>query len=270
MKITKVNKVEGDASVNVRKGRIRQVFDISMELDLEYDVDFFTAKITDWMSDTDFGGFEFYVQGTILNKEQKDSLKREIWNVLMEFKSEVEEVQGKPLLVQSSNSSSAETATTSSNETKTKFNGILPEDHTTKSKNDQFDSFKETQTITTSVQSVWKALTEKDLIMGWSRNTASLNGNIQVGEAFTLLNGGIVCKVTAMEPLKSLKMDWKLRHWENSSSVELNFIDKNGFCELRFEQRNIPKADLENVMSNWQQYYWKPLKIVLGCDSIPY
>lgn len=253
-----MNSINGDVSVNVRKGRIRQLFDLTIELLCRQDEQDFNTTITDYMSDTDYEGFEF--SATALPKEHRESFKRAIWNRLEAFKKEVEEVQGKSLLVQSSSSAEGD-------QPKPKFNGIFDDKEDRNSKS--VESLEENVSFRVPLEPLWAALTDPLQVMMWSRGTAQM-ASFEPGASFTLLNGNVMGTVTAVVDKKSIRMDWRLKHWPSECVSQVTFSlspDQAGGTRLNLKQVGIPVAEVESVKENWHRYYWEPIKTILGCSS---
>ena len=99
--IDQVSEVEGEVSVNVRKGKVRQIYDLSITLTLSQSssVPGEKVKIIDFMSDTGKDDFELLFPSA-LSTEQRQCIKDAIWNQMVIFRENVVSEQGAPLLVQ--------------------------------------------------------------------------------------------------------------------------------------------------------------------------
>lgn len=269
--ILSVTKVEGEVSVNVRKGRIRQIFDLTISLEIE---DNNNGKksitIADFMSDTEKEDFE--VHGSGLTRIQAESLKDEIWPLLMQFKREVEEEHGKSLLVNVSTCGSI-----ASNEAKTiKFNGTLKDDQTKSLPSDTCAEYRDTITINAPISEVWQTLTDPQRVMAWSKGTAQITLPLQVGSKYNLLHDNIIGKILEYdENTYRLTLEWRLKEWSatHPSKVKINMKQASGDnskTQIDLRHETIPVADVESVKINWDRYYWEPIKTILGCPTYLY
>lgn len=258
MAVLAVKNISGDVSVNVRKGRIRQIFDLTFELLCKDDQGEFGATITDFMSDTDYAGME--LSASSRPKERREVLKAALWQQLEAFKREVEEVHGKSLLVQTA---SAE----ATSQPRQKFTGIFEDKEDRGAKG--LAALDEQVTFCVPLELLWSALTDPAQIMMWTRGTARMT-SFEPGSSFTLFNGNVLGTVTAVVDRKAIKMDWRLKHWPSEcvSQVSLSLSqDSAGHASLHLKQTGIPAAEVDSIRENWSRYYWEPIKTVLGCSS---
>lgn len=258
LKVVKVDSIEGDVSVNVRKGRIRQIFDLTMQFGCEYDGDDVDARINDYMSDTDFDGFEFYLSGVPSNV--KNTLRRHLWDKLEEFKAEVERVHGKSLLINASQTEGGE---------KVRFSKVVDQQENKAKVPEMTGTIEQKITINAPLEQVWSCLTDPDRIQAWTRGTAKLN-TFEPGATFTLLNGNIIGMVTSLGSTQ-LKMDWRLKHWRSDCVSQVEIMASNdgqGSTKLKVKQVGVPTTEVDSVKENWHRYYWEPIRTILGCSSV--
>lgn len=267
--IKSVSKVEGDVSVNVRKGRIRQVFDLTIELVLEVKAttDTINATITDYMSDTTWAGFEFNTT------HQLPELKKAIWETLESFKREVEEIQGKPLLIAGGaiidNTGEGPQRSQSSGE---KYDGAGGASHSVpQPSSSSTTALDETITINAPRPEVYACLTDPQRIGAWTRGTSQLPPSLKVSSSFGLLQGAILGTLTELSAPERICMDWRLKHWDPNcvSRVEISLLEASPHQTLiKLRQKGIPRVELEAIRENWHRYYWEPIKALLGCSSL--
>lgn len=262
--VKSVPSVTGEVSVNVRKGKIRQIFDLTMELECEHQERTIKAKVIDFMSNTELKDFEFSLYDPQVESAQKEALKLAIWDKLREFMHEVEQLHGKSLLVDTPAENGSDQGT------KEKFNGVFLDD-VKDNKDGTKEEIKQTVTIRAPVEAVWSCLTDPGKMMMWTRGTAQV-GSMEPGASFSLLSGNVLGTVTDLTPGKALKMEWRLKHWSNAkpSLVELRLEASSEGTRLVLKQTGIPASEVESVKENWHRYYWEPIKTILGCSSTIY
>lgn len=263
--VRKVTKVEGEVTVHVRKGRIRQIFDMNIEMELEEGG---TARITDYMSDTEFGGFEFSAPG--LPVDRRSDLKKKIWDELEEFKRKVEKTHGASLLVQQSGNPPV-SAGGDVEKKGSRFTGadedLKPEDSSVNGGGGggRVTTIEETIEFNAPSTEVWMCLRDPSRMAIWSRGTAQLN-SFEPGASFKLFNENIIGTVTYLTG-QVLRMDWRLKHWSYPTQVEVKLEDTKGRTKLHLKQIGVPKEEADAVRENWHRYYWEPIKTMLGCSS---
>jgi activator of HSP90 ATPase len=264
-------------SVNVRKGRIRQIFDLTMELEVAIEGDNATvqATITDYMSDTDYQSFEFNCSHKL------PTLKKAIWVALEKFKGEVEELHGKPLLTSSTAANANVQPTDFAVKTEAaNAEGVLRQENinvssstssaSSSSSSSSKGSIDESIIIAAPVDQVWACLTDPQRITAWTRGTARLN-SFEPGASFSLLNGSILGTVTQMKESEHiLRMDWRLKYWDSSciSVVNITLRSAGNQTTVKLKQTGIPPGDVDSLRENWHRYYWEPIKTLLGCASM--
>lgn len=270
--VGKVASVVGDVSVNVRKGRIRQIFDLTLELEVKgATAADLPAKITDYMSDTVYGDFEFSCAQ--LGGPAREAIKRALWQELEAFKEQVREMHGKTLLVQGTDAPSGDGTGSSPTPAREKFNGVFAEDKPEALGGSGSGIFEDHVSFAVPPQALWSALTEPAQIMAWTRGSAQVS-RVDAGAELTLLGGNVLITVIeASAPDRRLKMHWALKHWPHGcqpSTVTLTIKD-NGHgdgCMLRLVQRGLPAGELTSIRDNWHRYYWQPIKAILGCTGV--
>lgn len=281
--ITKVNSIQGDVSVNQRKGRVKQLFDL--EIAFEYkntkDGSSGTGFISDFTADyEDESDLNLKLTPRI---EQVDEVLKAVGEVVKAFKNELHEVHGKPLLLEAiqtvdaataCNAATTDSATTNSTTTSVATSTTLSQAPAAKLTQPSASQPSTTATITDEVtfpcppDQLYLMLTDPSRIRSWTRSSASIPQLLLPGASFTLFDGNISCKLlslTATAP-QSIEMEWKLRSWTASSHVIIDIgADKQGNGSvLKMKQTGVPNGEAEITKNNWHNYYWNPIKRAFG------
>jgi len=265
LRVLSIPFMEGEVSVNVRKGRIRQVFDISFELEFssEPGEQKGRVRIADLMSDTAKTELEMFLVEGARNERLMNELRDLIWEAVVAMKTEIEAAQGRPLLVQQQQQQASQQA--DQQEIR-----VRPEEPAKEKMHEHKASDLHSEAIINApAELVFQALTDPSLIAGWSRNTLKLSGPLEPGSSFTLFSGSIQCKLLSVKE-KSLSMNWRLSSWpltQVDSTVEINLVPQSSATRIVLKQVNVPAADLDNLSENWNRYYWEPIRVFLGCPS---
>ncbi len=311
--VARVTSIEGEVSVNVRKGRIRQIYDLTIAMTIRLaasppaggppaTVSEYEATVVDYMSDTEEGAFE------LLQKEYgaatravRDALRRHLWVALGAFRERLAALHGESLLVAQSardEAAGAHAEALAQEISKAQGAGGGRDEQARALAGDAQQarraSIEQTVDIDAPLEAVYDALTRTDQMMAWSRGTAKVAtasgarpaAALAVGTSFSLLGGNIQCAITALAPPSSpaeggraaqLDMTWRLASWPaeappSTVTIRLQPGAKGADpqrCTVALTQAGVPSGDADVVRSNWQRYYWEPIRVILGCAQSP-
>lgn len=270
--ITKITNIEGDVSVNQRKGRVKQLFDL--EISFEY------KKTTDGSTGTGFIS-EFtadYEDVSDLNLkltpkiDEIGNVLKAIGGVVKAFKAELHEVHGKPLLLEA-NASNPENCSSDSSDkpdnigTKIKGNNTQAVNSST-----AVQSPAATTTILDEVtfpcppEQLYLMLTDPSRLRSWTRSPAAIPQLLLPGAPFTLFDGNISCKFIALKSNERIEMEWKLRGWSQASNVVIDIgrDQQQQGTVLKIKQSGVPSGEADVTKNNWHNYYWNPIKRAFG------
>lgn len=205
--------------------------------------------------------------------EGQEELVKALNKLILEFKSDLYNVHGKPLLVDTPNSTSSTSSAADSTPTPTPTSNASVVNNTNAS-----NALKSTPSIKTSIEDeisfpcpvdqLYLMLTESSRIRAWSRSQANLPQIILPQAPFSLFDGNITGKFLSLTPSSSIEMEWKLKSWESSSMVSINIRpDSDNTASrsiLTIKQSNVPAGEAEITKNNWHNYYWNPIKRAFG------
>lgn len=252
--------IKGEVSVNVRKGKVRQIYDLEIELSGSAADDASAAagaaaipvKIMDFMSDASCAEDLDIRFPAEMEWDTKKGIREQVWAILKTFQVDLEKEQGVSLL-NTSNAVAANggvsgggggdskdkdatttTATVTTKEDAKSFNSSMAVCVGGEKEEKVFvtSSFEEEITFNSPVNTVFDALTRPELIGAWSRGSANFSGAcsgeaLKAGSTFTLLGGNIETVVTGIVLGKSFEADWRLRSWPSGhySKVSISLND---------------------------------------------
>ncbi len=128
------------------------------------------------------------------------------------------------------------------------------------------------QTYNTSIESLWKALTEIDRMQQWYfNNIPSFKPEVGFMTQFTVTNGGRAFphrwEVTEVEPLKKISYNWKYEGYPGDSQVTFELTEDNNQATLKLTHQvlepfptNIPEFKRESGQAGWEYFIQKSLK----------
>ncbi|XP_059984032.1 activator of 90 kDa heat shock protein ATPase homolog 1 isoform X3 [Lagenorhynchus albirostris] len=105
---------------------------------------------------------------------------------------------------------------------------------------------------------------EHKLVQAFTHAPAMLEAD--KGGKFHLVDGNVSGEFTDLIPEKHIVMKWRFKSWPEGhfATITLTFIDKNGETELCMEGRGIPAPEEERTRQGWQRYYFEGIKQTFG------
>ena len=94
-----------------------------------------------------------------------------------------------------------------------------------------------------SIESVWKAITDKDSMKQWYFDIAEFKP--EVGFEFSFTGGSKektyvhLCKITVVEPGKKLAYTWRYKDYEGNSTVTFELFDEGGKTRLKLTHEGL-------------------------------
>ncbi|KAG8448990.1 hypothetical protein GDO86_015886 [Hymenochirus boettgeri] len=124
------------------------------------------------------------------------------------------------------------------------------------------------ETFLTSPQELYSVLTQQELVQGFTHAPASLTA--EKGGKFQLLGGNVTGEFVELEPEKHIVMSWRFKTWPagHHASVTITFTDKGGETELRMEARGVPQSEEERTKEGWKRYYFDGIKQTFGYGAL--
>ncbi len=88
----------------------------------------------------------------------------------------------------------------------------------------------------------------------------------KVGDRFTAYGGEIEGQNLVLEPGSKIVQTWRYADWPKGHfSVAIYELKKAGKnTVLNFTQVSVPDDKAEDIAQGWKDYYWEPLKQLLG------
>jgi len=124
----------------------------------------------------------------------------------------------------------------------------------------------ETKTITktyeivASIDAVFEALTNANLIEKWSGSPAIME--LSEGGKFSLWDGSIH-GINKYLSIDKIIQDWKEEKWNDFSTVTFKLTAQNDLTILSLLHEKIPSSSAKSIDNGWDDYYLGPLKELL-------
>ncbi|KAE8586099.1 hypothetical protein XENTR_v10021550 [Xenopus tropicalis] len=123
-------------------------------------------------------------------------------------------------------------------------------------------------TFLTSPEELYRVLTRQELVQGFTHAPASLTAD--KGGKFQLLGGNVSGEFLELEPEKKIVMSWRFKSWPQGhhASITLTFTDKGGETELQMEARGVPQGEEDRTKEGWKRYYFDGIKQTFGYGAL--
>ncbi|CAH2328460.1 activator of 90 kDa heat shock ATPase homolog 1 [Pelobates cultripes] len=124
------------------------------------------------------------------------------------------------------------------------------------------------ETFLTSPEELYRVLTQEELVQGFTHAPASLTAD--KGGKFQLLGGNVSGEFVELEPEKKIVMSWRFKSWPSGhhATVTLTFKDKGGETELGMDARGVPKNEEDRTKEGWKRYYFDGIKQTFGFGAL--
>ncbi|XP_058058153.1 activator of 90 kDa heat shock protein ATPase homolog 1 isoform X1 [Anopheles bellator] len=117
---------------------------------------------------------------------------------------------------------------------------------------------------------LYDALTRADMVTAFTRGY--VKQDLFKGGDFVYFGGNISGKFEEIETNKKIVQTWRYKQWPSGhfSTVTIELEQKEDHTELHLTQTMIPAAEYEMTRHNWQRYYWDSIRSAFGFGSFLY
>ncbi|XP_029453524.1 activator of 90 kDa heat shock protein ATPase homolog 1 isoform X2 [Rhinatrema bivittatum] len=116
----------------------------------------------------------------------------------------------------------------------------------------------------TSPEELYRVFTIQELVQAFTHSSAVLEAS--KGGRFQLLNGSVSGEFLQLVPEKEIVMKWRFKSWPSGhhATISLTFVDKDGETQLELEGKGVPAREEERTKEGWQRYYFDAIKQTFG------
>ncbi|CAH2001812.1 unnamed protein product [Acanthoscelides obtectus] len=279
LKIDEVEKIEGEASANNRKGKL--IFFYEWDLVLKWNGNVKgsdkkyggTIKIPNLSEENDVSELDIQVSletddgdgsklKEIMMKEGKELVRTQLGKYISGLKEEFSKGMILP--------KKGEVKPDSVKILTSGFNKKINMDPVGNNENKQLGlkidtcTIKQTQKFQCTAQEFYDALTRSELVTAFTRGDVILEPT--EGGKFSLFGGNISGKFEELAPAKKIVKQWRYKQWPEGhySTVTIDIKQKDDHTEVTLEQVGVPKQEMDVTKDNWQRYYWDAMKQTFG------
>lgn len=116
-------------------------------------------------------------------------------------------------------------------------------------------------------QDFYSALTRSEMVTAFTRAYVKLDA-VKGGE-FSLFGGNVTGKFLELVPNKKIVQLWRLKQWPSGhfSTVTIEIDEKDDHTDVNLTQTGVPTSESDTTKANWERYYWTSMKQTFGFGS---
>ncbi|CAL8283130.1 unnamed protein product [Lota lota] len=124
--------------------------------------------------------------------------------------------------------------------------------------------FSMRETFLTSPTELYRVFLNQEMVQAFTHAPATVEA--EKGGRFRLLDGNVVGEFTELVPDERVVMRWRYNTWpcEHYATISLTLSDRASETELKAEFRGVPANEEERTRQGWQRYYFEAIKQTFG------
>uniref|UniRef100_A0A182MLW4 Activator of Hsp90 ATPase AHSA1-like N-terminal domain-containing protein n=1 Tax=Anopheles culicifacies TaxID=139723 RepID=A0A182MLW4_9DIPT len=117
---------------------------------------------------------------------------------------------------------------------------------------------------------LFDALTREDMVTAFTRG--HVKHELFKGGDFVYFGGNVSGKFEEIVPNKKIVQTWRYKEWPSGhySSVTMELEEEEDHTILKVIQSMIPAAEFDRTAQNWKRYYWDSIRTAFGFGSFLY
>uniref|UniRef100_A0A8C7X2Y2 Activator of 90 kDa heat shock protein ATPase homolog 1 n=1 Tax=Oryzias sinensis TaxID=183150 RepID=A0A8C7X2Y2_9TELE len=119
-------------------------------------------------------------------------------------------------------------------------------------------------TFLTSPADLYRVFVNQEMVRAFTHSAAAVEA--ERGGKFRLLDGNVCGEFTELVPDEKIVMKWRYNTWpcEHYATITLTFVDRSSETELKVECRGVPNSEEEQTKEGWRRYYFEAIKQTFG------
>ncbi|XP_037036092.1 activator of 90 kDa heat shock protein ATPase homolog 1 [Bradysia coprophila] len=111
---------------------------------------------------------------------------------------------------------------------------------------------------------IYDAWTKQEMVCAFTRGPCKLEA--KKGGIFELFGGNITGKFEELIPNKKIVQSWRYSQWPSGhfSNVVIEFDEKGDHTEVKITQSGVPESEKDATLKNWRGYYINSIKQTFG------
>lgn len=273
--ITEVSKVEGEASINNRKGKLIFFYEWNLKATwtgtsisgIKYKGNIEVPNLSD---ENDMDDLDVSVSLckdepetallSLMRREGADKIRTALAGYVGFLKTEF--TQG--MILPTANGVTKQTAQATTKTSKTQIGSCSAAPPSNTGVKIPTCKFSLKDTFLTSPEELYRVFLNQEMVQAFTRSGAMVEA--EKGGKFRLLDGNVNGEFQELVPEQKIVMKWRYNTWpcEHYATVTLTFTDKGNETELKIECRAVPESEEERTRDGWQRYYCHAIKQTFG------
>ncbi|XP_035898539.1 activator of 90 kDa heat shock protein ATPase homolog 1 [Anopheles stephensi] len=128
-------------------------------------------------------------------------------------------------------------------------------------------TIKMTEMFQCRANELFDALTREDMVTAFTRG--HVKHELFKGGDFVYFGGNISGKFVEIVQNKKIVQTWRYKEWPSGhySNVTMELEEEVDHTVLKLTQTMVPKAESEKITQNWKCYYWNSIRTAFGFGS---
>ncbi|KAM8915410.1 activator of 90 kDa heat shock protein ATPase homolog 1b [Spinachia spinachia] len=116
----------------------------------------------------------------------------------------------------------------------------------------------------TSPADLYRVFLNQEMTSAFTHAAAVVDG--EKGGKFRLLDGNVFGEFTELIPDEKIVMKWRYNNWpcEHYATITMTLWDRSSETELKVECRGVPENEEERTKEGWKRYYFEAIKQTFG------
>lgn len=134
----------------------------------------------------------------------------------------------------------------------------------------EVDDLRIEESMKCTGQELYNALTQKDMIQIFTGGSAKMADAAEANGAFELLGGSISGKFLEVVPFTKIVQEWRLKTWPagHFSTVTITLKQTKEDTKLTLVQKAVPVKEIESTRQGWHRYYFEAMKRSFGFGAV--
>ncbi|KAI4481907.1 hypothetical protein M0802_013853 [Mischocyttarus mexicanus] len=124
-------------------------------------------------------------------------------------------------------------------------------------------TIKQQQKFQCRAEEFYNVFTTIEMVQAFTKGPVKLEPKKQ--GKFELFGGNIYGEFIEISPTKIVQK-WRCKQWPSGhfSEVTINICEKNDHTEVNLTQIDVPTSEEDSTKENWERYYWDAIKRTFG------
>lgn len=131
-------------------------------------------------------------------------------------------------------------------------------------------SFSLKETFLTSPDELYRTFLNQEFVQVFTHSAAQVDGCR--GGKFQLLDGNVSGEFAELIPDEKIVMRWRFKTWpcEHYATIRLRLKGLGDETELSLDCKGVPSGEEERTKEGWKRYYFMAIKQTFGYGASPY